>query len=36
MTSQAISEDFAKVSNFVFTEQKNFAIALSKFKVVDS
>ena len=36
MTSQAISEDFAKVSDFVFTEQKNFTIALSEFKVVDS
>ena len=33
MTSQAISGDFAKVSNF--TESKNFTIALSVFMVVD-
>ena len=36
MTSQAISGDFEKVSNFVFTELKNFTIALSVFMVVDS
>ena len=34
MTSQAISGNFAKVSNF--TELKNFAIALRVFMVVDS
>ena len=34
MTSQAISGDFAKVSNY--TELKHFTIALSVFTVVDS
>ena len=34
MTSQVISEDFAKVANF--TELKNFTIALSVFVVIDS
>ena len=34
MTSQVISGDFAKVSNF--TELKNFTIVLSMFMVIDS
>ena len=34
MTSQVISGDFAKVSNFA--ELKNFTIALSVFMVIDS
>ena len=34
MTSQAISEDFAKVFNF--TELKNFTIVLSGFVIVSN